>query len=145
MIKLVIWIDLSAQSVCMYQLWYFLILWYSWLEDSIDYKFIMFGYLEQKLWIKQANRCVWFKLKIDSIWILKLCVIMVLLDSTHSKVSNDILFVIFGPMNQKIWIIQYWTEFRFEILFYICFESEQATCRFLISRYQFRRIRVLVR
>jgi hypothetical protein len=29
-----------------------------------------------------------------------------LMDSTHSKDSNDILFVIFGPIDQKIWILQ---------------------------------------
>jgi hypothetical protein len=118
MFKLVIWIDLNAQSVCTYQIWSFLILWCStWLENSIDYKFVFFWHLEQKIWIKQVNRYVWFNLKIDSIWILNLWDIMALLDSTCLKVSNGILFVIFGCRDQKIWISKVWTEFKFEILF----------------------------
>jgi hypothetical protein len=108
MFKLVIWIDLSAQSVCTYQIWSFLILWCStWLENSIDYKLVIFGHLEKKIWIKQVNRYVWFNLKIDSIWILNLWDIMALLDSTCLKVSNGILFVIFGCRDQKIWISKF--------------------------------------
>jgi hypothetical protein len=90
MFKLVIWIDLNAQSVCTYQIWIFLVLWCSTrLEDSKDYKFIIFGWTEQKIWIKQANRCVWFNLKIDSNWILNLWIIMALIDSSYrSKYMN---------------------------------------------------------
>jgi hypothetical protein len=52
MIIIVIWIDLNAQSVCTYQLWCFLILWCSTLlEDSKEYKFVIVGCLEQKIWI----------------------------------------------------------------------------------------------
>jgi hypothetical protein len=108
MFKLVIWIDLKAQSMYTYQIWSFLILWCStWLENSIDYKFVFFWHLEQKIWIKQVNRYVWFNLKIDSIWILNLWDIMALLDSTCLKVSNGILFVIFGCRDQKIWISKF--------------------------------------
>jgi hypothetical protein len=109
MFKLVIWIDLNAQSVCTYQLWIFLILWCStfW-EDSIDYKFVIFGHLNQKIWFKQANRRVWFNLKMNSNWILNPWIISALMDSRCSKDSIDILFAIFGPRDQKIWILQDW-------------------------------------
>jgi hypothetical protein len=85
MIKLVIWIDLNAQSVCTYQHWCFLILWCStWLEDSKYYKFVIFGCVIQKIWIKQGRRLIWFNLKMNSIWILKLWNIIAPLDSTLS-------------------------------------------------------------
>jgi hypothetical protein len=52
MIKLVIWMNLNAQSVYTYQIWCFLILWCStWLEDSKCYKFVISGWLKQKIWI----------------------------------------------------------------------------------------------
>jgi hypothetical protein len=57
MIREVIWINLNVQSVCTYQLWNFLNLWCSrWYEDSRDYKFVIFGCVEQKVWIKWCNR-----------------------------------------------------------------------------------------
>jgi hypothetical protein len=104
MFKLVIWIDLNAQSVCTYQLWNFLILWCStsW-EESRDYKFVIFGHSVQKIWIKQANRRFDSNLKIVSNWTHKILDIFVLLDSIFPKDSNSILFVIFGPTDQKIW------------------------------------------
>jgi hypothetical protein len=146
MIKLVIWTNLNAQSVCTYQLWNFLILWCStWIEDSRDYKFVIFGYLEQKIWIKQANRYVWFNLKIDSIWILKLRDIMALLESTCLKVSNGILFVIFGHRNQKLWIMQDSIEIWSEFLFWISFKPKVAMWHVLIGGYRFGWIRVLSR
>jgi hypothetical protein len=67
------------------------------------------------------------------------------MDSTHSKDSNDILFVIFGPIDQKIWILQDSIEIWFEILFWICFESEADTWRNIIGQYQFVWITVLGR
>jgi hypothetical protein len=143
MFKLVIWTNLNAQSVYTYQIWYFLILWCStWWEDSRDYKFIIFGHLVQKIWIKQVNRRVWLNLKMISIWVMKLCNISAPLDSTCSKDSNGILFVIFGCRDQKIWIIQDLTAFWFEILFWIYFDSEANTWRVLIRGYWFMRIAV---
>jgi hypothetical protein len=116
MIKFVIWIDLNAQSVCTYQIWNFLILWCStWLEDSKDYKFVIFGWTEQKIWIKQVNRRVWFNLKMISIWIPKLLFIIALMDSTCSKDSNGILFVNFRVTDWKLWFLQvcrYLKEFK---------------------------------
>jgi hypothetical protein len=47
---------------------------------------------------------------------------MVLMDSTCIKDSNGILFVIFGLMDQKIWISEVWTKFWFENKFEILFE-----------------------
>jgi hypothetical protein len=83
MIKLVIWTDLNAQSVCTYQLWCLLILWCStWLEDSKDYKFVIFGCVKQKIWIKQWNTWVWINLKMNSNWLLKLWNFIAPLDST---------------------------------------------------------------
>jgi hypothetical protein len=111
----VIWTNLNAQSVCTYQIWCFLILWCStWLEDSRDYKFVIFGHLVQKIWIKQVNRGVWFNLKIISNWILKQWNFMALLESTCSKVSNDILFVIFRCTVWKIWISKDLAKIRFK-------------------------------
>jgi hypothetical protein len=100
--------------MCTCQIWNFLILRCStcW-ENSRDYKFVIFGHLVQKIWIKQTNRIVWFNLKIVSIWILNLWNISALINSTCSKDSSGILFVIFGCRDQKIWIIQEWTQFWF--------------------------------
>jgi hypothetical protein len=106
-IRIVFWTNLNAQSVCTYQIWIFLILWCStWLEESKDYKFVIFGHLVLKIWIKPANRRFDSNLKIVSNWSHKIWVIIVLLDSRYSQDSNGISFVIFGPMNQKIWILQ---------------------------------------
>jgi hypothetical protein len=118
MIKLVIWLNLNAQSVCAYQIWYFLIPWCSacW-EDFRDYKFVFFGLIELKIWFKQFNRRFDSVLKIDSNLTHKIWIIIVLLDSRCSKDSNGILFVIFGHRKQKIWILQDWIEFWFKILF----------------------------
>jgi hypothetical protein len=44
------------------------------------------------------------------------------MDSRCSKDSNDILFAIFGPRDQKLWISEVWTEFWFENKFEILFE-----------------------
>jgi hypothetical protein len=141
MFKLVIWIDLNAQSVCTYQLWNFLILWCStWLEDSRDHKFINFGWTELKIWIKQVNRRVWFNLKMISNWILKLWFINALLDSTYSKDSNGMLFVKFWVTDQKIWIIKVLDEIWCQNLIWIRFKSEEATWRVLIWGYRFMRI-----
>jgi hypothetical protein len=139
--KIVIWTSLNAQSVCMYQIWNFLILWCStcW-EDSKDYKFVIFGLTELKIWIKQANRRFDSILKIVSNWTHKIWIIIVLLDSWCSKDSNGILFVIFGCRDQKIWILQGWVEIWFENLFKICFDQRLATWRFVIARYRFDRI-----
>jgi hypothetical protein len=104
MIKLVIWRDWNAQSVCTYQLWNFLILWCSTCsEDSIDYKFVIFGYLVQKIWINHANREFDSNLKIVSNWTHKIWSFIVLMDSTSSKDSNGISFAIFRITDQKIW------------------------------------------
>jgi hypothetical protein len=62
------------------------------------------------------------------------------MDSTVYKLSNDILFVIFGPMNRKIWNLQDSTEFWFEFVIWILFESETDTWRDIIRRYRFMRI-----
>jgi hypothetical protein len=134
----VIWIDLNAQSVCTYQIWIFLILWCStsW-EDSKDYKFVIFGWTELKIWIYQANRRSDSNLKIVSNWAHKIWSFTVLLDSTLSKDSNDISFVIFGPTDQKIWILQDWIKFWFENLFEFCFDPMLATCSILIGWYPF--------
>jgi hypothetical protein len=127
MFKLVIWMNLNAQSVCTCQIWIFLILWCStWWEDSKDYKFVIFGHLKQKIWFKQVNGEVWLNLKMISIWLLKLCTISALLDSTHSKDSNDILFAIFRVTDQKIWFIKVLDQIWFQILIRICFKSREG-------------------
>jgi hypothetical protein len=123
MIKLVIWMNLNAQSVCMYQLWCFLILWCStWLEDSKDYKFEIFGCIDQKTWIKEGNRWVWFNLKMNSIWILTLWHFTVLIDSTLYKLSRDILFVNFGCTVWKLWILQESNKIWFKTLIWNLFD-----------------------
>jgi hypothetical protein len=107
MIRIVIWIDLNAQSVCTYQIWIFLILWCStsW-EDSRDYKFVIFGWTELRIWINQANRRFDSNLKMVSNWTHKIWSIIVLLDSRCSKDSNGISFVIFGLTEDFILILQ---------------------------------------
>jgi hypothetical protein len=122
MVKLVIWIDLNAQGVCTYQIWILLILWCStcW-EDSKDYKLVIFGLTELKIWIKQATRQFVSNLNIVSNWTHKIWIIIVLLDSRCSKDSNGISFVIFGHTDQKLWffkvLAQIWFNFYFEFLF----------------------------
>jgi hypothetical protein len=138
MIRLVIWIDLNAQSVCTYQIWIFLILWCSTCsEESRDYKFVIFGLSEQKIWFKHANRELDSNLKIVSNLTHKIWIIIVLLDSRCSKDSNGILFAIFGCRDQKIWFFkvsaQIWFNFYFELLF----DLEKATWRYGIRRYRF--------
>jgi hypothetical protein len=146
MIKLVIWIDLNAQSVCTCQIWILLSLWCSTRsEDSRDYKFIIFRHWVQKIWIKQANGRFDFILKIDSNWTHKIWSFTVLLDSTLSKDSNEILFVIFEPTDQKIWILQDWNGIWFENLFQICFGQRLATWQFMIGGYLFGWITSVVR
>jgi hypothetical protein len=127
MFKLVIWIDLNAQSVCTYQLWIFLILWCStsW-EDSRDYKFIIFGHLIQKIWNYQVNRRFDSIMKIDSNWTHKIWSFIVLPDSTFSKDSNEILIVKIRLRNWKIWI-----------LIRNHFNSEGVTWHVLIRGYRF--------
>jgi hypothetical protein len=44
------------------------------------------------------------------------------MDSTRSKDSIDVLFVIFGRRNQKLWFSEDWTEFWFENKFEFLFE-----------------------
>jgi hypothetical protein len=107
MVKLVIWTDLNAQSVCMYQIWIFLILWCStsW-EESRDYKFVIFGSTEQKIWIYQANRRFDSNLKIVSNWTHKIWSFIVLRDSRSLKDSNETLFVIFWVTDQKLWFFK---------------------------------------
>jgi hypothetical protein len=63
------------------------------------------------------------------------------MDSTHSKVSNGVLFVIFGRRDQKIWIIKVLYEIWFEIPIWITFKSGADTWSYLIRRYHFRRIK----
>jgi hypothetical protein len=138
MIKVLIWIDLNAQSVCTYQLWNFLFLWCStWLEDSRDYKIVIFGLTKLKIWIKQVNRRFDSNLKIDSNWAHKIWSLIVLLDSRCSKDSNGILFVIFGSMKRKIWILQDWVEIWLEISIWIGSIRNRATWQLFISRYRF--------
>jgi hypothetical protein len=56
MIKLVIWIDLNAESACTFQVWNFSVLECSTCsKESRDYKFVIFGLTELKIWINQAN------------------------------------------------------------------------------------------
>jgi hypothetical protein len=135
---MVIWTNLNAQSVCTYQIWIFLILWCStsW-EDSRDYKFVIFGYPEQKIWINQANRRFDSNLKIVSNWTHKIWSFIVLLDSTLPKDSNGISFVIFRVTDQKIWIMQDWIEIWFENLFWFLFDPRLATWLDLTGRYRF--------
>jgi hypothetical protein len=117
MAKIVIWEDLNAQSVCTYQIWIFLILWCSASsKESRDYKFVIFGHLVQKIWIKQASRRFSPNLKIVSNWTHEIWDFIELLDSTGFKDSNSIPFAIFGPSDQKIWILQGWGQIWFEIL-----------------------------
>jgi hypothetical protein len=116
MAKLVIWTNLDAQSVCTYQIWIFLILWCStWSEDSKDYKFVIFGLTELRIWIKQANRRFDSNLKIVSNWTHKIWSFIALLDSRCSKDSKGISFAIFGPTEQKIWILQDWAGIWFKV------------------------------
>jgi hypothetical protein len=146
MFKLVIWVYLNAQGVCTYQLWIFLILWCSTsLEDSKDYKFVIFGLTELKIWFKQVNRRFDSVLKIDSNWTHKIWSFIVLLDSRCSKDSKGISFAIFGLINRKIWILQDWVEIWFENLFGILFEHRQATWLFFVGPYRFTWIKLLSR
>jgi hypothetical protein len=59
------------------------------------------------------------------------------MDSIFPKDSNGILFVKFGLMKRKIWILQDWDQIWFEILIRICFNSDRATWLFLIGGYLF--------
>jgi hypothetical protein len=117
MVKIVIWEDLNAQSVCTYQTWIFLILWCSTsFKESRDYKFVIFGLLVQKIWIKQTNRRFNPNLEIVSNWTHEIWDFIVILDSTGFKDFNGISFAIFGPTGQKIWILQDWNQIWFENL-----------------------------
>jgi hypothetical protein len=78
-------------------------------------------------------------------WILKLWNISALLDSTHHKVSNGILFVIFGSMKQKIWILQDSIEIWSKFLFWFSFKPGVTTCRVLIGSYRFSWISIVKR
>jgi hypothetical protein len=142
MIRIVIWSNLNAQSVCAYQIWKLLILWCSTrLKDSRDYTFIIFGHLVQKIWIKQANRRFDSNLKIASNGTHKIRVFIVLLDSRCSKDSNGISIVNFRVTDQKIWILQDWDQIWFEILIRNRFKnSEGVTWQILTSAYRFDRI-----
>jgi hypothetical protein len=51
---------------------------------------------------------------------------MALMDSTSLKVSNDILFTIFGPRDQKIWFIKDLDQIWFQILIQIGFKSREG-------------------
>jgi hypothetical protein len=134
----VIWIDLDAQSVCTYQVWIFLILWCStsW-QESRDYKFVIFGHPEQKIWFKQADRGFNSNLKIVSNWTHKIWSFISLLDFRCSKDSNEILFAIFGLIEWKLWILQDWVEIWLDISIWIGLIRNRATWQLFISRYRF--------
>jgi hypothetical protein len=138
----VIWTNLNAQSVCTYQIWIFLILWCStsW-EDSRDYKIVIFGYPEQKIWIYQANREFDSNLKIVSNWTHKIWSFIALLDSRCSKDSNEILFAIFGLTEQKLWFFKDLDQIWFQTSIWFSFDPRLATWRILISWYRFDWIR----
>jgi hypothetical protein len=138
MIKIVIWLNLIVASVCTFQVWILLILeCCTCSEESIDYKIVIFGLTELKIWIKQVNRSVWFSLQKISVRTHKIWSFIVLLDSTFPKDSNEILFSIFGLINRKIWILQDWVEIWLEFSIWIGLIRNRATWRFLIGRYQF--------
>jgi hypothetical protein len=121
----VIWIDLNAQGVCTYQIWILLILWCSTCsEESIDYKFVIFGLTELKIWIYQANRRFDSNLKVVSNWTHEIWSFIVLLDSRCSKDSNGISFVIFWVTDQKLWFFKDLDQFWFEKPIWILFWSE---------------------
>jgi hypothetical protein len=63
------------------------------------------------------------------------------MNSTCSKVSNGILFVIFGLTNQQIWILQDLNKIWFRILIWIYFDPRLATWSLPIGPYRFGRIR----
>jgi hypothetical protein len=131
MIRIVIWTNLNAQSVCTYQIWKSLILWCSTRsEDSIDYKFVIFGHLVLKIWIKPANRRSDSILKIDSNWTHKIWIIFVLLDSRFPKDSNGILFANFGLTEHFIMILQDSTQFE-DI--WICLKQNGPRGSFLLG------------
>jgi hypothetical protein len=107
MIRIVIWMDLNVQSVCTCQVWKFLVLECSTSsEESIDYKIVIFGSIELKVWISHANRRVDSNLKMVSDWTHKIWNFIVLPDSTIPKDSNEILFAIFRVTDQKLWIFE---------------------------------------
>jgi hypothetical protein len=138
MIQLVIWINLSAQSVCTYQVWKFLVLECSASsEESIDYKFVIFGLIELKILINQANRRFDSNLKMVSDWTHKIRSIIILLDSRCSKDSNGILFAIFGSTDQKIWISKDLIKIWFQTSIRIEFISWADTWQLLIGGYRF--------
>jgi hypothetical protein len=142
----VIWTNLNAQSVCTYQIWIFLILWCStWWENSKDYKFVIFGWTELKIWINQANRRFDSNLKIVSNWTHKIWGFIVPLDSRCSKDSNGISFVIFGYRNQKLWIFKDSIEIWSGVSIWICFKSRADTWLFFVGPYRFAWIKLLSR
>jgi hypothetical protein len=65
---------------------------------------------------------------------------MVLLDSTSLKDSNEVLFAIFGPRDQKLWIMQDWVEIWLENLFEFYSDQRLATWSFSTGPYRFGRI-----
>jgi hypothetical protein len=84
-------------------------------------------------------------LKIVSNWTHKIWSFIVLLDSTLPKDSNGISFVIFGPTERKLWILQDLNKIWFENLIRNRFKSGKATWSSAIGAYRFGRIVVLKR
>jgi hypothetical protein len=59
------------------------------------------------------------------------------MDSMLPKDSNDIFFVIFGSVDQKIWFMQDSTKIRSKILIWIGFKPRSDTCQIPIIPYHF--------
>jgi hypothetical protein len=89
------------------------------------------------IWIQRVNS----DLTMDSNWTHKIIGFIGSLDSTHSKDSNEVSFVIFGSTEQKLWFFKDLDQIWFENLFEICSGSDRATWRYGIRWYRFVRIK----
>ena len=107
-----IWTNFKLQSVCTYQLLFYLLpMCSTCYKDSRDYKFVSFGHVELKLWIIWFKQDIWVFLKLRLNFIQNIYYNMAWLDRKFYKISIGILFVIFGPIFDFIQILQAWHKF----------------------------------
>jgi hypothetical protein len=119
--KRVIWLNLTVESLCMFQIWKLLILdWSTCSKESIDYKFVAIGSTEQKLWINWGLYVILlFYFSLQNFiqyhygFSTEMC-------STQFKDFRDIKFAIFGQVYYFISILQVlhrnWNlKFEFEL------------------------------
>ena len=110
-VRLVIWTIFNLQSVCTYQILFYVILLCSTCsKDSRDYKIIKFGQVELILWIKWPKQVILALLKLCQKHLQNMYRFFAYLIRACYKLSKTYLFAIFGQVLDFISIYKVWYQ-----------------------------------